>query len=66
MLLYIIYNVDLLDIPDNPLMEDAIGYVDDIALIATGSNFKETTNCLKEMMRANNQMDIRTQQSQGQ
>ena len=50
MLLYIIYNADLLDIPDNPLREDAIGYVDDIALIATGSNFEETTNCLKEMM----------------
>ena len=50
MLLYIIYNADLLNLPDNPLTEDAIGYVDDIALMATGSNFEETTNHLKEIM----------------
>ena len=37
MLLYILYNTDMLDIPDNPQEEDAIGYVDDIALIATGT-----------------------------
>ena len=39
MLLYIIYNADLLEIPDNDLVEDAIGYVDDIAILAIGSNF---------------------------
>lgn len=39
MLLYIIYNADLLEIPDNNLVEDAIGYVDDIAILAIGSNF---------------------------
>ena len=50
MLLYIIYNADLLDLPDNPISEDAIGYADDIALVATGSDFRETTRHLKEMM----------------
>ena len=50
MLLYILYNADLLDLPDNPLAEDAIGYVDDIALIATGVDFEETTHRLKDMM----------------
>ena len=50
MLLYIIYNADLLEIPDNDLKEDAIGYVDDIAIIATGSDFEESTNRLKALM----------------
>jgi hypothetical protein len=50
MLLYILYNADLLDLPDNTIAEDAIGYVDDIALVATGSNFRETTRRLKGMM----------------
>ena len=50
MLLYICYNADLLDLPDNPVAEDAIGYVDDIALVATGSDFRETTRRLKSMM----------------
>jgi hypothetical protein len=43
MLLYIIYNAD-------DLQEDALGYVDDIALLAIGSDFEETTNRLKTMM----------------
>ena len=50
MLLYIIYNADLLELPDNELTEDAIGYVDDIALLAIGNDFEETTNRLKTMM----------------
>jgi hypothetical protein len=50
MLLYIFYNADLLDLPDDPENEDAIGYVDDIALIATGSDFNETTQILSNMM----------------
>jgi hypothetical protein len=50
MILYIIYNADLLEIPDNEISEDAIGYVDDIALIATGKNFEETTAILRYMM----------------
>lgn len=50
MLLYILYNADLLDLPDHPTNEDAIGYVDDIALIAIGNDFEETTNRLRDMM----------------
>ena len=50
MLLYILYNADLLDLPDNPQIEDAIGYVDDVALIATGNDFEETTHSLENMM----------------
>ena len=50
MLLYTIYNADLIDLPDNPEAEDALGYVDDIALIATSSNLTETTNCLQNIM----------------
>ena len=44
MLLYTLYNTDLLDLPDNQEAEDAIGYVDDIALIAVGDDLTETTN----------------------
>lgn len=50
MLLYILYNADLLDLPDNPQTEDALGYVDDIALVATGYNLEDTTNRLSAMM----------------
>ena len=50
MLLYIIYNADLLDLPDNPNAEDVIGYVDDIALFSTGIDFDESTQRLSEMM----------------
>ena len=50
MLLYIIYNADLLDLPDNSQLENTVGYIDDITLMAIGSNFEETTNCLKDMM----------------
>ena len=50
MLLYIIYNADLLDLPDDINNEDALGYVDDIALLAIGNNFEETTTRLKQMM----------------
>jgi hypothetical protein len=50
MLLYILYNADLLDLPDNPMAEDTIGYVDDIALLATGTDFEESTKRLKDMM----------------
>jgi len=50
MLLYIIYNADLLEIPDNELKEDAIGYVDDIAIMAIGEDFEESTNRLEEIM----------------
>ena len=50
MLLYILYNADLLDLPDDPTSEDAIGYVDDIALISVGEDFEETTNSLRNLM----------------
>lgn len=50
MLLYIIYNADLLDLPENPHSEDTIGYVDDIALVAIGNDFNETTHRLYDMM----------------
>ena len=50
MLLYILYNADLLEITENDLAEDAIGYVDDIALVALGKDFNETTKQLKQMM----------------
>jgi len=50
MLLYILYNADLLEILDDELKEDALGYVDDIALVAIGADFEETTQRLKQMM----------------
>jgi hypothetical protein len=50
MLLYILYNADLLEIADDELNEDAIGYVDDIALIASGEDFEDSTNRLKQLM----------------
>jgi hypothetical protein len=43
MILYIIYNADILEITDDEELEDALGYVDDVALIVTGDNFEETT-----------------------
>jgi Reverse transcriptase (RNA-dependent DNA polymerase) len=50
MLLYIIYNTDLLEITENDNMEDAVGYVDDIALLGKGEDFEKSTNRLKAMM----------------
>ena len=50
MLLYILYNADLLELPDDPLAEDVLGYVDDIALVAIGPDFDETTQRLRNMM----------------
>ena len=50
MLLYIIYNADLLEIPDDEELEEAISYVDDIALVAVGDNFEETTRRLRNLM----------------
>jgi len=50
MILYVFYNADLLEITDTNNKEDAIGYVDDIAMIATGSDFNETTGKLRRLM----------------
>ena len=53
MALYQFYNADLIEIPKN-VDEEAIAYVDDAILIATGSDFVETHETLAEMMtRAN-------------
>jgi len=41
MLLYVIYNTDLLEAL-RQLNEDAIGYVDDALVVAMAKNFKET------------------------
>jgi len=49
MLLYVIYNADLLEALRR-LNEDAIGYVDDALVVATAKNFKETTRALKSFM----------------
>ena len=49
-LLYILYNADLLEITLDDLNEDAMGYVDDIALVALGQDFEESTQQLKQMM----------------
>ncbi|PPQ85868.1 hypothetical protein CVT24_006388, partial [Panaeolus cyanescens] len=49
MVLYVIYNADLLEIPkDNS--EDAIGYVDDAIFIAIADTFTETVQKLQDMM----------------
>ena len=50
MILYIIYNADLLEIIDDDQLEDALGYVDDIAIIAIGNDFEETTTRLQNLM----------------
>ena len=50
MLLYILYNTDLLETPDNLQSEDAIGYIDDITLIAIGADLTESTNHLQSIM----------------
>ena len=44
MLLYTLYNADLLDLPDNQEAKDTISYIDDIALIAVRDDLTETTN----------------------
>jgi len=42
MILYILYNADLLEIPGDEEHENSLEYVDDIALIATSKDFEET------------------------
>lgn len=49
MILYIIYNADMMEIPQGR-DEAAVGYVDDIALLAEGNSLEETTERLKDMM----------------
>ena len=50
MILYIIYNADLLEITEDVISEDALGYVNDVALLAVGQDFAETTTKLRNLM----------------
>jgi hypothetical protein len=50
MILYIIYNADLLEMLVLLLEEDSVGYVDDAIAIAFGEDFYETTQALKHIM----------------
>jgi len=50
MILYILYNADLLEILALLSKEDSIGYVDDAIAIAFGKDFYETTRMLAHMM----------------
>ena len=50
MILYIIYNADLLEIADVTEREDALGYVDNVAVMAVADDFDETVTMLKHMM----------------
>jgi hypothetical protein len=52
MILYIIYNSDLLTITDGP-DKLAIGYVDDTMIIAIGDTLEETTDALQNIMECN-------------
>lgn len=49
MILYVMYNADLMEIPRNG-DEDTAGWVDDIYLYAEASNFKSTVQMIKDMM----------------
>jgi ribonuclease HI/exonuclease III len=49
MALYQYYNADLLEIPESK-DEDAMAYVDDTLLLASGKNFEETHRKLADMM----------------
>jgi ribonuclease HI/exonuclease III len=49
MILYILYNADLLEIIVGN-GEDSAGFVDDIALIAVGDSFEESTGKLEQLM----------------
>ena len=50
MILYILYNTDLLEITGDKEHEDSLGYVNDIALIAIGVNVEETNRRLQHIM----------------
>ena len=50
MLLYILYNTNLLKIPINTAKEDAIDYVDNTTFLAIVENFEKMTWILKKIM----------------
>ena len=54
MVLYILFNADLLECLALLNDEDAIGYVNDTMAIAFGNNFEETTTILEHMMTRDN------------
>ena len=54
MILYILYNTDLLEITGDDEYENSLGYVDDIALVATGKNVEETNQQLQHIMTKEN------------
>ena len=49
MLLYLFYNTDMLDIVQGR-QETCLGYVDDMALVATAGTFKKAHRMLGKMM----------------
>ena len=49
MILYQYYNADILDVPENK-GEKAVMYVDDAFMLASGRNFQETLQKLKDMI----------------
>jgi hypothetical protein len=49
MILYIIFNADLLEISTEP-EEDSLGYVDDALVIATADTLEEAAAILKRFM----------------
>ena len=49
MLLYIVYNADLLEITENP-GEDSLGYMDDALVMAEGNNLEEMVEILTKFM----------------
>ena len=42
MILYVLYNADLLEITGNKENEDSLDYVDNVALITVGKDLEET------------------------
>ena len=49
MILYQYYNADLLDIPEQE-GEEAVAYVDDAFMLATGDDFQDAHKKLEDMM----------------
>ena len=50
MILYIIYNADLLEMLVQLLNEDSVGYVNDVIVVAIGKDFHATTAALENIM----------------
>jgi len=49
MILYIIYNADLIKIAEGN-QEESLGYIDDAKVIAEGENFHNTTSKIEDIM----------------